>query len=129
MAKSEQEKRVLILLAVLELGGRATKRAVLDHIYSNEYADLTPRDLEKMASRDEEVWRNDLAYIRKHLVQFGYLDGSEKDNWQITPKGTQHFLKLVKKTSAFPLWTKLTKRALEAAANMESSLSKQRVAD
>ena len=129
MTKSEQEKRLLIMLAILELGGSATKRAVLDRIYSNEYADLTLRDLEVMASRDEEVWRNDFAYVRKHLVEHGFLDGSEKDNWQITSKGTQYFLKLVRKVSAFPWPTKITKRGLAAAKNLESSLSEQLAAD
>jgi len=92
---SEEEKRLLVLLVILELGGRSTKGAVLDRIYSEGYIDLAPKDLEIMASRDEEVWRNNIAYVRHHLVQEGYMDGSQKDNWEITPKGKQYFLNQV----------------------------------
>ncbi|HEY0429264.1 MAG TPA: HNH endonuclease [Pyrinomonadaceae bacterium] len=92
--KLETEKRYLVLLSITELGGSATKKAVLDNILDKDYFDFTDNDLKKLDSRAELTWRNDLAYIRDHLKSDGYIDGNEKNKWKITAEGTAYLKKI-----------------------------------
>ena len=86
----ELEKRFLVLLSISELGGNSTKRAVLDNILENDYFNFSDNDLKMLESRSELVWRNDLAYIRDHLRNDGFIDGNERNRWKITFEGTEY---------------------------------------
>ena len=90
---SEEEKRLLILAAVTKLGGSATKKETLDAIVEGDLMKLSAYDLEKRKSRNELNWRNDLAFIRDHLVRDGHLT-SEWNTWAITKSGRQHLSSL-----------------------------------
>jgi hypothetical protein len=69
------------------LGGRATKKAVLDIILEMDYLKLTPADFETMQNGFEQTWRNDFAFVRKYLVNGGYIDGTVKNSWAATAEG------------------------------------------
>ena len=71
MLTLEEEKRLVILFAIEQLGGAARKSDVLNWIEACRYWKFSSRDREVMETRREEVWRNDFAFVRKHLVQLG----------------------------------------------------------
>lgn len=85
---SEEEKRLIILSAIASLGGSATKGAVLDQIANEDLMVLTDHDREWRKSRKELVWRNDLAFIRGHLVDEGLMSRSEDGQWEISSAGS-----------------------------------------
>jgi hypothetical protein len=87
----EEEKRYVLLASSLDVGGKAKKHEALDNIEAKGYLKLNASDLERMPNRHELYWRNDLAYIRKHVVMGRYLDGSRFNNWEITQKGRDYF--------------------------------------
>ncbi len=91
---SEEEKRLILLSAILRLGGAGTKNQVLDEINQAGFMQLSHSDLQIMKSRNELKWRNDLAYIRKHLVTEGILSDSAWNKWQITERGRSYFASL-----------------------------------
>lgn len=90
----ELEKRFLVLLSITELGGSATKKAVLDNILENDYLDFSDNDLKMLNSRSELIWRNDLAYIRDHLKNDNFIDGNEKNKWKITAQGIEYLAQI-----------------------------------
>jgi hypothetical protein len=79
---------------MVDLGGGGTKQQVLDTIEKKSWIKLTPYDQETMESRKEIRWRNDLAFIRKHLVTSGYVSDQKWGEWHITEKGTEYFGRL-----------------------------------
>jgi hypothetical protein len=84
---SEEEKQLVVLTAVLRIGGAGTKKAVLDEVEQARLMRFSVRDLELVPTRNEISWRNDLAYVRKHLVVAGYLSGEIWNCWRITEAG------------------------------------------
>ena len=92
--KVEQEKRFALLASLVDLGSVAKKHEALDNIHARDYLILTSEDLAVMPSRRESRWRNDLAFVRKHLVMLGYLNGSRFNQWEITSKGRDYFERL-----------------------------------
>ncbi|MGV8058286.1 MAG: HNH endonuclease [Smithellaceae bacterium] len=94
---SEDEKQLILLSAVLRLGGQGSKKQVLDEVERANLIKLSPSELEFMKSRREITWRNDLAYVRKHLVAHGYFLDGTWDKWSITDKGKKHFQYLASK--------------------------------
>jgi hypothetical protein len=110
----EEEKQLVLLASVLELGGAPSKSRVLDHILDSEYLVLSDKDLSILDTRDEETWRNDMAFVRKHLVDSGMIDSGVHDRWRITPQGKEYLQVLVHKADRRQL-TKATSAALEQA--------------
>ena len=66
----EDEKRLSLLAAILHLGGHAPKGRVLDTIEELDLVKLDERDRELLPSRNEERWRNGLAFIRSQFIGF-----------------------------------------------------------
>ena len=99
----EQEKQLAVLIAIRELGGAATKSRTLDLIDARNWLLLDNHDRETMDLRNEERWRNDLAFTRHHLVQSGRLDGSTRNRWALTPSGGEYLQTLLRiaKSSSF----------------------------
>jgi hypothetical protein len=97
MVTLEEEKRFIILTATLLCGGKGTKAKILDKIDQEGLIKLTEEDRRPKHNRDEVRWRNDLAFIRKHLVISGYLDGSVKNRWMVTNTGRQYHSDIFKK--------------------------------
>jgi hypothetical protein len=112
----EEEKRFVLLASVLDLGGHAQKHDVLDNVAAKGYMKLNADDLAEMQNRAELRWRNDLAFIRKHLVTGRYLDGSRFDNWEITRKGREYFESLCATVLSQRFFQKLSAAAVSRAA-------------
>lgn len=73
----ENEKRYLLLLSSYQLAktDRApTKEQVLDNIDDNDWILLSGADRQKKQNRNELVWQNDLAFVRKHLALNGWYN-------------------------------------------------------
>ena len=87
---SEDEKRLLILGALIRLGSPVTKKRVLDEIAGAGLMQFSEYDLRLRRSRNELNWRNGLAFIRDHLVRERHLS-SEWNSWAITESGHCHF--------------------------------------
>lgn len=64
-----------------------TKSAVLDTIANNDWAFFSDEQLQEESNRKELVWRNDFAFVRKHLVQNGFYVEGIRNNWSITEQG------------------------------------------
>ncbi len=93
----EIEKRILILYAVQILGNRQKKKDVLNYLKKEDIIKLDAHDLEILSSRSEERWRNDLAFVRYHLVKDGYISNLEKGYWTVTKKGEEYYRYEVKR--------------------------------
>lgn len=91
----EEEKSLAILLSIIDIGGYGTKKEVLDNIYERGYLDLKGHDLQYRPTLYELNWRNDLAFIRDHLVKTGYIDGKTWNEWRITRMGKSAFCGMV----------------------------------
>lgn len=118
---SEEEKRFLLLLSMIHLGGAGTKQQVLDSIAEQSWIKLTPREREVMESRNEIRWRNDLAYVRKHLVQGRYVSDQVWGEWRITEKGTEYFHKLCRKVEQAGSFRHVSSQALLKIESINSS--------
>lgn len=90
---SEEEKRLLLLAAIVRVGGTGTKKRILDEIANAGLMHFSAYDLETRRTRNELNWRNDLAYIRDHLVREGHV-GDEWNSWRITERGRGHLASL-----------------------------------
>ena len=88
------EKSFVLLSSIVDLGGIATKKDVLDNIANNQYLYLSSDDLKMKSNRKELYWRNDLAFVRKGLLSKGYIDDPARNQWRITDKGLQYLEKL-----------------------------------
>jgi hypothetical protein len=87
LAESEYELPTLRFL--LENGGRASSRHVIDAVgvELDAAGRLTKADKEVLKS-GEVRWRSRAAFARKHLVQRGEVDGAApRGIWVITEKG------------------------------------------
>ena len=69
-------------------GGSGSKQDVLDTVESAGLMALTERDRAMLRTRNEPTWRNDLAFVRSHLVEAGCIV-NRRDSWEITPEGRQ----------------------------------------
>ena len=120
MMTSEEEKRLILLSAVTRLGGTGTKKQVLDEVAQASLMQFSDPDLQVMKSRNELKWRNDLAYVRKHLITEGYLN-SAWNNWQITEQGKSYFASLVSRTSSQQQFRHINPEAVRSIINLVSS--------
>ena len=95
MLSKEEEKRIVLLTAIIELGGSATKNQVLDRIADYEFLNLDDWLLEEMKNSRELRWRNDMAFTRKHLVDEGYIDDSKWNYWAVSDTSQAYLSQLV----------------------------------
>ncbi|MDH7602396.1 MAG: winged helix-turn-helix domain-containing protein [Armatimonadota bacterium] len=81
--------RVPILRALVELGGSAQTRRVLDRVYEMVKDDLTPADLEPLPSEPRSTrWRNAAHWERLAMIRDGLLrKHSPRGIWEITDAG------------------------------------------
>lgn len=112
----EDEKQLVVLLAITELGGAAPKGRVLDLIEAKGWLHLDDEDQEVMQSRNEQRWRNDLAFTRHHLVLADCVSGTMRNRWMITPSGSKLLHRLVRLAST----ARLRKLTRVCAERMES---------
>jgi predicted HNH restriction endonuclease len=81
----------LILHSIIEQNGKVNKKSVLDFLETNNLIHLSDSDKEILESRNEIKWRNELAFVRQHLVKDAYLNNLERSFWEITQKGRRYF--------------------------------------
>lgn len=105
----ENEKRFLILLSAAVCGTNASKANVLDTIEANRWIELSDKDKTVKQNRNELVWRNNLAFVRKHLVQNGMLIGNVRNNWSITDAGIAELGRLQHEVVAENSFSKISK--------------------
>ena len=92
---SEKEKRFLLLLSSTLCGVGASKSDVLNYISANEWLILSEKNKLVKHNRNELVWRNDLAFVRKHLAQEGLFVDGIRNNWSITDSGKLYLKELM----------------------------------
>jgi hypothetical protein len=80
----ENEKRLLLLMSSYMVKNDVTKAKVLDWIEDNGWIKLSEHDKKVKHNRNELIWRNDLAFVRKHLEQNVLYVSGERNNWAIT---------------------------------------------
>lgn len=97
---AEDEKRLILLTAIIRLGGSGSKGQVLDEVERAGLMMFSPHDLQFRRTRNEVNWRNDLAYIRDHLVNEGHLSSAKWNTWAITEGGERHFASLAARLSS-----------------------------
>ncbi|WP_019229015.1 winged helix-turn-helix domain-containing protein [Sedimentibacter sp. B4] len=119
------EEKLVILISIYDLGGCGTKEEVLDNIDEKCYLNLTQSEKQYKENRHELVWRNTLAFERKHLVQAGYLDGSIRNQWKITSDGIDYMVELCNlfSQSSPSLFKKSTSNLLVRALNIKDEFS------
>jgi len=97
---AEDEKRLVLLAAIIQLGGSGSKKQVLDEIERASFMKFSPHDLQFRKTRKELNWRNDLAYIKDHLTNEGHLLSAQWNTWAITEKGKGHFASLASRLTS-----------------------------
>ena len=116
---AEDEKRLILLAAIIRIGGNGSKKQVLDEVERTGLMKFSPYDLQSRASRNELNWRNDLAYIRSHLVKEGCMS-SEWDSWALTEKGKSQFASLVSKLASQRQFQHLNQDAVSSITTLAS---------
>lgn len=86
-----EEKHLLILMSICDLGGEGTKSAVLANIHDREYMVLVDTDWAHLPTRREARWHNDLAFHRDHLVKMGHIENRRRNSWEITDFGREYY--------------------------------------
>lgn len=77
-----------ILESLIELGGRARVKDILDKVYSKMRDQLKPADLEVLPSGRDIRWKNHAAWQRYVLKKEGYLKSDSPSGiWEISEKG------------------------------------------
>jgi hypothetical protein len=80
-----------ILESLYELGGAATRDAVLNKVEHKLKSQLTARDLEKLRSCGDLRWRNRASFQRKNMIREGLLQrDSPYSVWEMTPRGREY---------------------------------------
>lgn len=84
--------RLPILLALLALGGEATKAQVLLEISRSNLIDLKPGDSVFMPSSDSvQYWKNAASWERVSMIRDGLLANNSRFGvWKITPLGRDY---------------------------------------
>jgi len=85
---TEQEYRVPILEALIELGGKGRVRDILEKVETKMKDKLTKVDYEKLPSGAYVQWKNYAMWERLNMIHDGLLKkGSPRGIWEITDKG------------------------------------------
>lgn len=117
---AEDEKRLILLAAIIRIGGSGSKKKVLDEVERAGLMKFSPYDLQSRASRNELNWRNDLAYIRDHLAREGHLSSAQWNSWTLTEKGKGYFATLASRLSSQRQFQHFNPDALSAVAALAS---------
>lgn len=119
----EDEKRLIVLAAILRIGGAGTKNEVLDEIKHAGLMRFSASDLKPCATREELYWRNDLAQIRRHLVAEHFISNEKWNQWSITETGKSYFDSLVMQLNSPQNFQHLNLSAVGTIASLSLSPS------
>lgn len=93
----EDAFRLPILESLIEMGGKAEVRAVLNKVYEKMKHILNKYDRQPLSSGTGIRWQNTAQWARNTMVREGLLSPeSERGVWEITEKGRE-YLKNIKK--------------------------------
>ncbi len=86
-----------LLISLLEMGGSASVRDVLDQVYDQMKDKLKPIDFEPVPSRKSEIrWCNTAKWCRKTLTTEGLLSSqSPRGIWELTEQGREEAKRLL----------------------------------
>lgn len=68
-------------------------------------------------NRNELVWRNDLAFIRKHLAQEGLFVDGIRNNWSITDSGKLYLNELMQEVLNTETLSKISPKLVHELKN------------
>ncbi len=91
----KEQKWLVLLFALNELGGGGQRSRVLQHINDCAYWHKNDQNDTLCRTRNEMVWRNDFSFERQHLVAHGYMKTGGQGNWEITETGKRQLSALV----------------------------------
>lgn len=95
---NQQEQKSLVLLySLIELGGGDQRRNVLKHIQQNGYWYKNDHNDVFRMTRHEKTWRNEFSYERQSLVEQGYMRPNLQGIWKITENGKNYVDYLIEK--------------------------------
>lgn len=115
--RSEDEKRLILLSAILQLGGSGSKDEVLNEIANLNMMKLSTKDLEILHTRKELKWRNNIAFVRSSLVRSRCLSAEVRDTWCITDRGKVRYDELVRQAFEARTLRYITTSAMELFRN------------
>ena len=91
MRTPQENYRLPILKALVEMGGKGRASLVLDRVREMMKGTLNDIDREVLPSGSAYRWRNTAKWESWELVQEGYLsDQSPSGTWEITSKGRKY---------------------------------------
>lgn len=93
-----EERWLVLLFAVEDIGGAGTKADVLNWI-DNQKIHIVTDDETHIVSSRESAWRNYLAWERDKLVKRGALDNKARNDWRITEAGRAYLTSLILRIS------------------------------
>lgn len=86
-----KEYYIPILETLVELGGSAKSKVILERVYQKVQNVLTDFDMEKVPSGIEIRWRNIAGWARLAMIKEGLLSSdSPRGVWEITDKGREY---------------------------------------
>jgi restriction system protein len=87
--RTPEEKFILpILEALIELGGEAHARDVLERVHAKMKNILNTYDYEDLSSNNQKRWENTTQWVKYKMVEEGLLDRNvPRGVWRITERG------------------------------------------
>ena len=91
--RTPEEKFILpILEALIELGGEAHAKDVLERVHTKMRTILNSYDYEDLSSNNQKRWEITALWAKYRMVKEGLLDGSvPRGVWRITEKGRKFY--------------------------------------
>lgn len=90
----EEDYIIPLLESLVELGGRARTKDVLDRVYQKMKDQLTEADKEKLPKGQDIRWRNTVQWCRFALVKEGLITpNTPRRTIEITEKGREYLKK------------------------------------
>lgn len=86
----EMQRRFILLLSAYVNKNNCSKKCILDFIKDNNWIIISERDKQLNPKINEPIWRNELAFVRKHLVSENYICNDEINQWKITLSGVEY---------------------------------------
>ena len=104
--------RIAMLVSLLDLGGKATKKKVLDNVQANGYIYIDKFMGKYQPTLDEEKWRNRMAWERYKMIELGYMTMPRHGLWELTESGKKYFLELANKANP-DIWEYLDSKGFQ----------------
>jgi restriction system protein len=90
-----------VLVALKELGGSGTPKEVIEKVAKNE--NVSDEIREETMKNGSSKFNNQVRWARQYLVWAGFIDGSERGVWSLTPIGQK---KTLNEKEAYEIFSK-----------------------